>query len=189
MSLYFTDQKFEKQDFTLQPLPRGEYDGCTFMHCNLSEANLSHYKFSECVFDNCNLSMLNTADTALKDVQFKDCKMLGIHFEKCSEFLFQVSFENCILNFCSFYKRSLKKTIFRNCSLRETDFTEADLSMAVLDNCDLGLAVFDRSNLEKTDLRTAYNYAIDPSRNRIKKAKFSISGIAGLLHQWDIEIE
>jgi fluoroquinolone resistance protein len=43
--------------------------------------------------------------------------------------------------------------------------------------------------LEKADFRTAYNYSIDPEKNRIKKAKFSIFGVTGLLDKYDIEIE
>jgi fluoroquinolone resistance protein len=43
--------------------------------------------------------------------------------------------------------------------------------------------------LEKADLRTAYNYSIDPSINKIKKAKFSLPGVVGLLSKYDIEIE
>jgi uncharacterized protein YjbI with pentapeptide repeats len=189
MNAHFTDETFEKQDYTTTPLPKGEYDNCRFVQCNFADANLSHYKFSECSFDNCNLSMINTTETALRDIKFKGCKMLGIHFEKCNEFLFRVSFDNCLLNFSSFYKRNLKKAVFKNCSLRETDFTEADLSGAVFENCDLAMAAFENANLEKADLRSAYNYSIDPMKNRIKKARFSMEGIAGLLNQWDIEIE
>jgi hypothetical protein len=43
--------------------------------------------------------------------------------------------------------------------------------------------------LEKADFRTSYNYSINPEVNRIKKAKFSTAGIAGLLCKYDIEIE
>jgi hypothetical protein len=50
-------------------------------------------------------------------------------------------------------------------------------------------ATFENTILEKADLRTSYNYLIDPEINRIKKAKFSKEGIVGLLHRYDIEIE
>jgi len=40
-----------------------------------------------------------------------------------------------------------------------------------------------------TDFRTSVNYSLDPERNRIKKARFSLSGIAGLLDKYDIEID
>jgi hypothetical protein len=33
------------------------------------------------------------------------------------------------------------------------------------------------------------NYSIDPDLNKIKKARFSTQGIAGLLDKYDIEIE
>jgi uncharacterized protein YjbI with pentapeptide repeats len=66
---------------------------------------------------------------------------------------------------------------------------EADLNSTVFDNCDLLGAVFQNTILEKADFRTAYNYSIDPDINRVKKAKFSASGIAGLLDKYDIEIE
>lgn len=73
--------------------------------------------------------------------------------------------------------------------MQETDFVECDLTDSVFDNCDLAHAMFDRTVLEKVDFRTAYNYSLDPETNRIKKAKFSVSGISGLLGKYGIEIE
>ena len=102
--------------------------------------------------------------------------------------LFAVDFNNWILNLSSFCKRKLKRTNFNNSSLQEVDFTEADLTSAIIDNCDLGRAIFEDTILEKADLRTAYNYSIDPDKNRIKKARFSIPGVVGLLDKYDIEI-
>jgi len=42
--------------------------------------------------------------------------------------------------------------------------------------------------LKKRDFRSAYNYALDPEINRIKKAKFSREGLPGLLHKYNIDI-
>jgi fluoroquinolone resistance protein len=50
------------------------------------------------------------------------------------------------------------------------------------------MSVFDRTNLEKADFRSAGNYSIDPTTNKIKKARFSLDGVAGLLDKYDIEI-
>ena len=55
--------------------------------------------------------------------------------------------------------------------------------------CDLRDAKFERSNIEKVDFRTSFNYSFDPDTNRIKKAKFSILGIPGLLNKYDIQID
>jgi len=49
--------------------------------------------------------------------------------------------------------------------------------------------IFKNTNLESVDFRTSFNYSIDPDLNRIKKANFLLSSIAGLLDKFDIEIE
>lgn len=187
--MYTADQRFENTDFTGQRLNGNEYDACTFVNCNFESADLSGVTFLECKLTGCNLSLAKLKKTALKDVRFTDCKLLGLHFEDCQEFLFSVSFEKCVLNHSSFYGWKLKKTVFRNSSVQEVDFTGADLSEAVFDNCDLLRTAFDNTILEKADFRTAFHYSIDPERNRIRKAKFSLAGIAGLLEKHNIEIE
>jgi uncharacterized protein YjbI with pentapeptide repeats len=127
--------------------------------------------------------------TAFKNIKFIGCKLMGLHFENCNTFLFEVDMENCILHLASFYKIKLKKTRFSNSNLQEVDFTEADLTQALFINCDLQGAIFSNTILEKADFTKAYNYSIDPELNKIKKAKFSTSGIAGLLDKYDIEID
>lgn len=73
--------------------------------------------------------------------------------------------------------------------MKHVDFTETDLSMGVFHECDLLDSVFAQSILEKTDFRTAKNYAFDPELNKLKKAKFSIPEVIGLLGKYEIEIE
>ena len=187
--IYFEDQKFEKADFSETGLKQGEYEYCSFIQCNFSNTDLSGSHFMECEFIDCNLSMAKLSKTGLKTVRFKNCKLLGLHFEQCSEFLFAVEFENCTINLCSFYKLKLKKTIFKSSSLAETDFTEADLTSAVFDNCDLSKTIFENTILEKADFRTSNNYLIDPDLNKIKKAMFSYPGVLGLLGKHDIVVD
>lgn len=82
-----------------------------------------------------------------------------------------------------------KYVVYRRLTLQESDFAEADLTGSVFDNCDLAQAIFDHTTLEKTDFRTSYNYSIDPENSRIRKAKFSVLGVSGLLDKYDIDIE
>jgi uncharacterized protein YjbI with pentapeptide repeats len=107
----------------------------------------------------------------------------------CNGFGLSFSFDGCTLDHSVFFRTKLKNTVFKNSSLQETDFAESDLTSALFDNCNLTQAVFDGTILEKADFRTSYGYSINPETNRIKKAKFSISGISGLLDRYDIEIE
>ena len=87
------------------------------------------------------------------------------------------------------YIDNIKNTRFRNSQLQETDFTACDLTGALFDNCDLANAVFDNTNLVKADFRTSHNYSIDPERNRLKNARFSLSGLPGHLGKYDIVID
>lgn len=186
---YFEDINFEHKRFDLEALPAGEYEDCNFSHCVFSKANLSNYRFSNCIFDTCDLSMAIITGTLLRDVQFKDCKMLGLRFDECSNFIISMNFENCTLNFSSFFQLKLKKIKFNNCSLQEVDFVETNLTGASFDNSNLQRAVFARSILEQADFRTATNFSIDPENNKMTKAKFSNQNIAGLLDKYNLSIK
>ena len=114
--------------------------------------------------------------------------MLGLRFDECSGFALSFSFESCILNHSSFYNTSIKQTKFKSSQLREVDFSNCDLAASSFEQSDLTGASFENTNLQKADLRTAFNYSIDPEINRIRKAKFSVDGLAGLLDKYDIDI-
>ena len=187
--LYIQDKKFDKVDLAIKELAIADYENCVFTNCDLSNAELSQRVFLECEFNACNLSTATITKTGLKNVKFKDCKLLGLHFENCDQFLFEVDFENCFLNLSSFYKLKIKKTRFINSNLSEVDFTEADLTSSLFDNCELAGARFERTILEKADLRTSRNYSIDPELNKIKKARFSYPGVLGLLSKYEIDID
>ena len=99
------------------------------------------------------------------------------------------NFENCVLNFSSFFRLKIPKTKFADCQINDADFVETDLTMAVFNNCDLKGTMFNDSVLVKVDFSTAYNFDIDLEQNKINKAKFSRLGLEGLLRKYDLEIE
>jgi uncharacterized protein YjbI with pentapeptide repeats len=183
------NENFTNISYSAQKISDTEFDTCTFQNCDFSNSIFSETDFINCRFGNCNFSMVELNGSGLKNVQFVDCKLIGINFDHCSDFLFAANFQKCILDYSSFLRKKMKKAKFIDCSLKDVDFTEADLSMAIFDNCDLLNAVFQKSILEKADLRTALNYIFDPEANKIRKAKFSYSGVAGLLVKYNIDIE
>jgi len=172
-----------------EPLAKGEYAECTFLNCLFMNSDLTSITFVDCVFDKCDLSMAKITNVAFRDVSFVNCKLVGLNLEECNPFLISFSFEECVLNLSSFYQLKLKGIQFKSCNLQEVDFTETVLTSAIFDNCNLSRTIFSRTNLEKADFRTSYNYSINPETNRIRKARFSRMGIAGLLDNYDIEIE
>lgn len=189
MEQTYTDEIFDKIDFTETPLAKGEYEYCSFVNCNLYHTDLTGIRFLECSFSTCNISLATLDGASLKDTRFKDCKMMGLRFDKCDAFAFAVHLDGCILDHSSFYGRKLKKTAFRHCKLQEVDFSACDLGQSIFDNCDLYRAIFDNTNIEKADFRTSFNFSIDPARNRVKKARFAKEGLAGLLDKYDIVID
>ena len=186
---YVEDKVIEKKDYSAEGLPKGEYENCRFVNCSFANCDLSENIFLECEFEQCDLSLAKLNYTAIRDTEFKFCKMIGVGFQDCNHLLLSVNFQDCQLNLASFYKLKLKGTQFVNCNLQEVDFTETDLTGSNFDNCDLSRTVFEYTNIEKADLRSSFNYLINPEVNKIKKAKFSLSGVVGLLSQFDIEIE
>lgn len=186
---YIDEQTFERIDFTVDPLPKGEYTQCRFIHCNFAKADIAGIAFMECSFESCDLTLAGVFKTALREVRFTDCKLLGLSFDQCNGFLFSIRPERCNMASCSFRGMRLEKAIFRHCSLEGADFSEAVLSGAVLEECDLLNAVFDRTDLTKADLRTARHYLIDPERNKVKGARFSLSEVGGLLAKYGVVLD
>lgn len=182
---YFVGESFSKP----QSLQSGEYEDCVFQKAELESQDLTGCKFVDCVFEDSNLSLATLKNTSFQKVHFKNCKLQGLHFEYCNPFLFEVSFEVCQLNLSSFYKIKTKGTRFSHCNLREVDFSEADFTLAIFDHCDLQGAIFDQSILEKADFRLAESFQINPSINRMKKAKFASNNIHGLISHLDILID
>jgi uncharacterized protein YjbI with pentapeptide repeats len=113
---------------------------------------------------------------------------MGIEFNTCNDFLFQCSFQDCVLDYASFTNKKMVKTNFSNCSIRDVNFSNTILSNSVFDNCNLDNALFHETQLKEVDFTTAYNYKIDPEYNPMKKARFSRDGITGLLDKHDIKI-
>jgi fluoroquinolone resistance protein len=183
------DKTFTK--ITAEALTSGKFtfENCKFISCDLSYADLSGMVFIDCYFEGCNLSLIKLSDTGLQNIQFKDCKLTGADFSKSRDFLFEVNFNNCILDNAIFYKKKNKGAKFTDCSMVEADFTEADLTDTQFINCNLNRAFFNRTILKNADLRTSYNFIIDPDINNVKKARFSVHGLAGLLAKYDIRIE
>jgi uncharacterized protein YjbI with pentapeptide repeats len=165
------------------------FENCKFISSDLSYADLSGMVFIDCYFEDCNLWLIKLSETSLQNIQFKDCKLSGADFSKSQDFLFEVSFDNCILDNAIFYKKKNKGAKFTDCSMVETDFTEADLTDVQFNNCNLNRAFFERTNLKNADFRTSFNFIIDPDTNNLKKARFSVHGLPGLLAKYDIRIE
>lgn len=187
-SILHEDKTFEEVVYAAQVIRGREFHSCTFKRCDFSNSEFLNSKFVDCVFESCNLSMMKLSGSTLNNAVFKHCKILGVNFSQCQDFLFTVRFESCLLDYASFMGKKMLKTNFINTTLKEVSFTGANLSGAVFDQTDLLNAVFSRTDLTGANFITAYNYTMDPELNTLKNATFSMDGVAGLLSKYNIKI-
>jgi uncharacterized protein YjbI with pentapeptide repeats len=183
------DQTFIKLTAGDPVLAARQFEYCKFINCDLSGADLSNILFIECTFENCNLSQANMSGTGLQSIRFKNCKLNGVNFSRSLDFLMEMHFDGCILDNAVFYKKKNKKAVFKDCSMVETDLAEADLSGCRFDNCNMQRAAFDQTTLKNADLSTSFNFIIDPDNNDLKKTKFSVHGLPGLLVKYGLDIK
>lgn len=188
-SLYYKDQVFEKIALPQTGSIDTQFENCTFQNCDFTEADFFGCDFLKCTFKQCNLSMVKFGHIGFDKVQFDECKMIGADFSHTKDFLFSVDFSNCILDYAAFMKKKNRKAKFVNCSLKGADFSEADLTSSIFEKCDLGTTVFMRSILNSVNFASSCNFNIDPEKNILRKAKFSLDGLPGLLANYGIIVE
>lgn len=187
--LYFEDQEYDSIQFNSEPLQKAEYETCIFRQCNFESTDLSGMAFNDCTFIDCNLSLAKLSTTAFRKVIFTECKMLGLHFENCTPFGLEFTFQHCILNHSSFYELNMNNTKFSHCSLVEVEFTRTQLKGSKFDQCNLLNAHFEATNLANADFRTSFHYSIHPALNKMTGAQFSFPEAKALLEVFKIVVE
>jgi len=190
MDLPLIDSKtFTNKDYTSTILNKAEYSYCTFTQCNFENSDISNIVFLECEFIECNLSNVNIKHTTFNDVIFSSCKLVGLNFKDISQFLMAFQFDKCNLNLSSFSEMTINKTNFKDCKLQQVDFSLTGAKLCSFNHCDLENAIFENTNLEKSDLSSAFNFNINPANNYLKGTLFSKDNLIGLLKHFEIRIK
>jgi len=180
---------FDKLNLSGELIQQKIFEECIFTNCDFSECIFPKTRFVDCFFIDCNLSMVKFRNTGLQNISFRECKMLGCDFSESEPFLFEVKFESCVLDFASFADKKMPNTLFIDCTLKSSVFLKTTLNGALFQTCDLSEAVFRDTVLTEADLTSSRNYDIDPELNNIRKARFSLYGLPGLLAKYNIYIE
>ena len=185
---YYAEETFNGTDFTLESFNPGDYENCRFLNCRFTNINLSGCTLIDCEFVDCDLSNVKLAGVSIQNCSFTNCKMVGSPFHNCTKFGFSATFKSCNLNFSSFFKLDVSRCTFDDCQLQDVDFSQAVLTGVVFEYCDFAKATFSSTTLLRTDLRSSYNFSINPEQNQIRGALFSIQGLPGLLEKYNIVV-
>ncbi len=189
MPEYFLDVEYNNHNYGVDEVNYQEFECCTFTNCTFSDCNFMDVTFIDCVFNDCLFNEAKINHVALRTVTFNRCEIKEVNFSMCNKLIFEVRFNNCILDFSKFYTLKIKGTPFINCSLIAVDFMATDLTEVLFENCDLYRAEFAKAIANKANFKTSYNYTIDPKTTKIKRAVFSLQGLKGLLFKHEIIIQ
>lgn len=188
-SEYIAEKEFNTITYKKEGANFKEFEGCTFNNCDFTQCVFLAVTFIDCVFNDCNFNASKINYAAFRTVYFNNCQIQDVNFAMCDKLIFEIHFNNCNLDFSKFYTLKIKGTTFTNCSIVAVDFMSTDLTDVLFDNCDLYRSEFEKAIANKCDFRTSYNYTIDPSKTKIKKAIFSRKDLKGLLFRHDIIVQ
>lgn len=185
---YFLEQTYSDVIYDKEEVNFKEFEGCTFNRCDFSRCTFLAVTFIDCVFNDCIFNGSKINYVALRTVTFNECQMKDVNFAMTDKLIFDITFNRCQLDFSKFYTLKIKRTVFTDCSLIAVDFMAADLTEVVFDRCDLYRSEFAKAIANKADFRTSFNYTIDPEKTKLKKARFSLDGVKGLLAKHQITV-
>lgn len=188
MTKYFLDFTYNNLAYGEKDVNLKEFECCTFNHCDFSQCNFIGVTFIDCTFNDCIFSGSKINHVAFRTVFFNNCKMEDLNFSMCDKLIFEIHFKECILDFSKFYTLKIKGTTFTDCSIIAVDFMKTDLTSVVFDKCDLYRSEFAQAIANKANFKTSYNYTIDPTKTKIKKAIFSWNEVKGLLFKHELDI-
>jgi len=180
---------------------------------NFDAAGLDGTEFNDCVFKNCRWNGVRVQNCTFLGCTFEHCSLSGVVFSFCQmqdAWLLNSGFraiawgglqgrsilvqpigkaENCAFLYNEFSSMALAGFDFSSCTFTSCTFDDCKLTGANFNGARLGRSQFTRCDLQKADFRMAEGYAIDPSQNQMKGARFSFPDVVALLDQSGIVIE
>ena len=184
----YYNQVFDQPDSLPDQWINQAFEQCVFRKLDVARMIFAGASFVNCRFEDCILTRVDLKNTKLYDVNFLTCQLAHVDFGLCNAFGFHVNFQTCQLDYTVFLNRKLKKANFTDCSIKEAHFLNCDLSGSVFKGCNLELTRFEANNLTQVDFSSSYNVVLDPDDNKVKKARFSIHELPGLLTKYDLVI-
>ncbi|MGK4567733.1 pentapeptide repeat-containing protein [Flavobacterium sp. 3HN19-14] len=185
---YIFEKHFNKVTYKVDGANFKEFECCTFNDCDFSKCTFLAVTFIDCTFNNCIFSGAKINYVAFRTVYFNGCEIKDVNFAMCDKLIFEIHFDDCILDFSKFYTLKIKGTDFKHCSLIAVDFMKTDLTGVLFDHCDLYRTEFSGAIANKANFKTSRNYTIDPEKTKLKKAVFALEGVKGLLFKHDLVI-
>jgi fluoroquinolone resistance protein len=187
---HYAEQVFEHIRLDHDELVSTEFHDCVFFRSSFVETVFRRCRFVDCSFTGCDLSLIRVPDSRFTSSRFENCKVIGVNWAEAdwpkTGLRNPIGFFKSAISHSTFIGLSLSDIQIVDCIAVDVDFREADLSQADFGGTDLAESLFGNTDLSEADLSSARNYHIDPSRNVLRKARFSLPEAMSLLHSMDI---
>ncbi len=187
------DNTFRGLDYEKQEIRNLTFTTCHFRDSVFREVVFLDCAFHDCTFEQCDLSLAKVPGTTFAGTHFRECKLRGVDWTAARWTKFgwkrPFAFHACTLNYSFFSGLKLPNLRLTDCTIKEADFSDTDLTGAIFTGADLQDSRFVNCDLTKADFTGATNYAIDVTRNHLKKTKFALPEAVALLRGLDIVLQ
>ena len=188
----YYSKHFAGLDLSAQAFERFEFEACSFVNCDFSDATLRNCRFIECDFTDCTLNNLKLPSTRLRSVTFERCRLVDVNWTTLEwsrlSTSAELTFRDCVLTDSSFHGMALNELVMQRCKAHGVDFRETKLTKADLSFTDFTDAQFGRTDLTYADFTEATGFDIDVLNNVMTQSRFSRHEAARLLSGLDIEV-
>ena len=188
----YTNQVFNLLQMAASQIVSSEFFDCVFKDCSFAETEFIKCRFVDCTFQKCDLGLVQMPECSFSGTVFEHSKCIGINWAQADwptpRLGKPIRFKACAISHSTFIGLNLEGIQIVDSIAPDVDFREANLSPADFSGTDLSESLFNQTNLSQADLSRARNYLIDPAKNELKGARFSLPEAMSLLYNMDIEL-
>lgn len=185
---YADDEHFTAVTFSPEAPPPMRNEGCVFEDCDFTAVVLRDVRFVDCRFIRCDFTNCNVVGAAFQQVEMQACKAMGVRWDTCSPFLFELHAHESVLDYCCWAGVDLSRSRFAGGSMREADFSEVQGEGMRLTGVDVTGARWERCRLKGATFEDAKGLELDVSLNAVRGMRVDRASLPGLVLPWGVEV-
>ena len=93
MPEYFLDSEYKNLTYTEEEVNFREFECCTCTNCNFSQCTFLAVTSIDCTFSNSKINYVS-----FRPVTLNHCEIKDVNFSMCDKLIFEIAFNNCILD-------------------------------------------------------------------------------------------
>jgi fluoroquinolone resistance protein len=175
----YEDRRFSAQ--RAADLRGAQFESCTFVDIDFSQATLQGVNFQDCLFQRCDLSRAILTGAQFQEAQFESCRLMGINWSAAVGLLLAFRMQDCNASFSIFHGVDLRACGFSDSNLAQSEFQKANLSGLRFEGCDLSGANLHGAKMHGSDFSSARGVFFDPSRCALKDTRLDLNSALGVL--------